>query len=276
MGRCGARKFLDEMGGRARNLNSQDTEDEGKQWKITLYSHRFSIQGFRLSEWQNSLDSNLTGQPASGTVGTRRVQYVRQKAWIMTVRMGIATNRLLLVLGLSLGPASFGQDRPSVGAALVPSQRVPIDFSQLPGAVRGRLRQLDDKYSAAERKFFKAPAAAVVEAMGNSKMVRGPHEQMLYRHDLLKTVFFRNEAGDGFDLSYYANGCINSYVEYKAEKVHGAVAKFHDNGKLRCYLECRDGNLVGAAEQWDDSGMPLGAIEVQSPREFIVNLSTNN
>lgn len=197
----------------------------------------------------------------------------------MKVRMKIQTIWFVLVSALVFVPICFGQERQGgggQGTAQGLAQRGNNDFSLLPNAVRARLRQLDGKYGADEWRHFNVRNPIAVEAMGNSKTVQEPHEKLLYRCDLLKTVFSKDDAGGGFVLSYYSNGCVNSYAEYKAGNFHGAFVKFHENGKLKCYLECRDGNPVGDIEQWDEAGVSLGAVEIRSPREFIVNISTNN
>ena len=182
---------------------------------------------------------------------------------------------LVMHTSISLGQGELAENEGKLYNA-GQAQRGNNDLSMLPQVVRDRIQQLDNKYSAAEFKNYSAKNSVGVEAMGNSKVVIISNEKYLYQYDLLKKVFYRDDLGDGFELSYYANGGLNNYIEYKAGKIDGVVVKFHRNGKLATFMECRDDNLTGVISQWDESGASVDTSGIQSPVEFIINVSTNN
>lgn len=159
----------------------------------------------------------------------------------------------------------------------VPGQeeRAWTDFSALPNKVRARLQELDGKYGTSAWRNFENTGLISAAEMGSSKVVRDGSGNLLYRQNLLKGVYFRDDKGNGYDLTYYPDGRVNSYVEHDAGGVCGAVVKFHPNGKLKYQMEYAGGDQAGEVGQWDDSGNFIGSNAVPEPLSFIVNVSTN-
>lgn len=153
-------------------------------------------------------------------------------------------------------------------------ERLETDFSALPRIVQARLQQLDGKYGSPAWRNLEGSGLVPVAEMGNSKVVRDGPGNLLFKHNQLKGVYVRDEKGDGYDLTYYLDGRVNSYVEYEAGDARGAVVKFHPNGKLKYQMEYAGGE-AGEVGQWDDAGNFMGSNAVPEPLSFIVNVSTN-
>lgn len=172
-------------------------------------------------------------------------------------------------------PASGQIEDGASESVLGQEERAWTDFSALPHEVRVRLQELDGKYGSPAWRNFENTGLVPAEEMGSSKVVRDGPGNLLYRQNLLKGVYFRDEKGNGYDLTYYPDGRVNSYVEHDAGGVPGAVVKFHPNGKLKYQMEYAGGAQAVEVGQWDDSGKFIGSNAVPEPLSFIVNVSTN-
>lgn len=192
--------------------------------------------------------------------------------------MRITTGAIILgaTMAASILLPAYGQIASGADEA-VPGkpELAATDFSALPNALQAKLRQLDNKYGSPVWRNFGDSGLVPSAEMGNSKVVHSGSEHLLYRQDRLKIVSVRDDKGDGYDLTYYPDGKVNSYVEYKAGEARGAVVKFHLNGKLKYQMEYAGGDLAGEVGQWDDSGNFIGSNAVPEPSSFIVNVSTN-
>lgn len=183
----------------------------------------------------------------------------------------LGTAMVVSILLPARGQIAGGTDEPITGQ----EARAETDFSALPRIVQARLQQLDGKYGSSAWRNLESSGLVPVAEAGNSKVVREGPGNLLYQHNQLKGVFFRDDKGDGYDLTYYPDGRVNSFVEYEAGDAHGAVVKFHPNGKLKYQMEYAGGDQAVEVGQWDESGNFIGSNAVPEPLSFIVNVSTN-
>lgn len=112
------------------------------------------------------------------------------------------------------------------------------------------------------------------EEEGNSQIIqlfdKDAKEKIkfIFTNNSIKDVSYRNENEDGYDIFYYINGTLGSFVEYKRGNLHGAFIKFYKNGQLQYIANCRDGKFIGQAKRWDESGKLIESIEFQQPQDF--------
>ena len=224
------------------------------------------MQGWWLMGKTSTRCADDSGQGMTAVVARGRL-FARPVVWAVVSGLALA----------GFAPGSASGQAADDGFGDVPGQEVKAetDFSALPMVVQAQLQQLDGKYGASAWRSFDKSRMSLVAERGNSKVVSNGAERLLYCKDLLKFVHMRDEKGNGYDLSYYPNGRMNSYVEYRAGEVGGVFVKFHLSGKLEYQMEYARDAESGLVGQWDDAGIFLGSNVIASPLNFIVNVSTN-
>jgi len=115
------------------------------------------------------------------------------------------------------------------------------------------------------------------EVKGNSHIIRifnskkGIKKEYIFTNDNIKDLRYRDSEQNGFDIFYYANGMVGSFIEYKNGKLHGIFAKFYKNGTLQYIAHCQDGKFVGVAQRWDEFGKLVESVEFQQPQDFEID-----
>lgn len=144
------------------------------------------------------------------------------------------------------------------------------DISLLPISTQNRLNQLFNQYITNDR-IYSARDTDKIEESGSGRTIQRQQEILVYKSNLLQDVRYRDDGKNGYDITFYTNGNINSYIEYKAGLLDGAFIKFFNTGKPNLFFECSKGKQLGAIMRWNESGELKESDVINTPQEFRIN-----
>lgn len=125
-----------------------------------------------------------------------------------------------------------------------------------------------------EDDILKKEEVELSEKRGNShkiKVIDKDKQQkktFVFTKDFLKDVIIRDSRGSGYDITYYDNKQVNSFVEYKFNRPNGIFVKFYENGNLQYLATTEDGSFVGTAKAWDERGRLVENVTFEKKQKF--------